>query len=101
MTRLCFYSVTSLIMHMLWRIHTIDGSAVTSGDLREFQTFFLLISISGLIKTNTQRNSVDTYIKSCLIFQIPKFILSVNIVGYDLGTEVLIICLAVHVKMET
>ena len=41
-----------------------------SGGFCEFQIFFLLISISGLIKANTHCYSVATYIK--IMFDIPN-----------------------------
>ena len=74
MTRPCFYSVTSLIM-LICGGFTIDGSAdtCTSGGLREFKQIFLFITKYVLMKAITQRESVVTYIKSCLIFQIPRF----------------------------
>ena len=80
MTRPCFDSVTSLIMLMWWRIHTRSISHYVGVVFRELQTFFQLISIRGLIKANTPRNSVATYIKKYQSF----ICLSVNIVGYDL-----------------
>ena len=48
-------------------------SADTSGGLREFKQIFPLISF--LMKAITQHESVVTYIKSCLIFKIPRFML--------------------------
>ena len=74
MTRPCFYSVTSLMM-LICGGFTLDGSADTSGGLREFKQIFLFITKYVLMKAITQRESVVTCIKSCLIFQIPRFML--------------------------
>ena len=65
MIRPCFDSVTSMIMLVLRRILTIDGTADTSAGLCEFKQIFLLISIRFLVKLITQRESVVTYMKSC------------------------------------
>ena len=59
MVRPCFKSVTSLIM-LCCGGFTSDGSAVMSGSLREFNINFLFVSIQGLVKASTQRNSVVT-----------------------------------------
>ena len=47
----------------------------TLGGLRELKLILLLISILVLMKAITQRESFVNYIKSCLIFQIPRFML--------------------------
>ena len=72
MTRPCFDSVTSLIIIFCGGF-TQDASTDTSDSLREFKQIFLLISIKVLTKAVTQCESVVTYIKSCLIFQIARF----------------------------